>query len=200
MIRFHLFRALQPAARYPVSPLDLSFNGVRYDLTLPPRVGIAFAHLLSSGGPFHRLSQYCNVTGFDALRTGPDSFRSGRPLGAYAEFESCVESTAQGVPIGFVAQFAAADAAAARKILRSAIDGKTFTFDVVDWIFGHAPFLDYAGGFEIAHVCSYASTDEREFALDAAAGFFDDAEPNPHRPHVTRLTVWSSSPAKENCP
>jgi hypothetical protein len=189
MIRFHLFRALNPTERYPASPIDLSFNGVRYDLTLPPRVGIAFARLLSPDGPFRRLDNYCHSTGFDVFRSIPYSFETDRPLAAYAESESHIESTEQGVPIGYILQQAAANAAAAKQILLSVIQGPTLTLDVVDWLFGHAAFMDYCGGFEIAHICCYASVDERETALDAAAGVFDDAEPNLYRPHVTHLTI-----------
>ena len=189
MTRFYLFRALNPTKRYPVSPIDLSFNGVRYDLTLPPRVGITFARLLGPDGPFRRLDNYCHPTGFDVLRTIPYSFEAERAFAAYAESESRVELTEQGVPVGYVVEHAAANAAAAKKILLSIIQGPALTLDVVDWLFGHAPFMDYCGGFEIAHICCYASIDERETALDAAAGAFDDAEPNLYRPHVTHLTM-----------
>lgn len=200
MIRFHLFRALNPTERYPVSPLDLSFNGVRYDLTLPPRVGIAFARLLSPDGPYRRLDNYCHPTGFDVLRSIPYSLELERTFAAYAQSESRVESTEQGVPVGYIVQQAAANAAAAKQILLSVIQGPTLTLDVVDWLFGHAPFIDYCGGFEVAHICSYTSADEREIALDAAAGIFDDAEPNLYRPHVTHLTINKSSHTEENCP
>ena len=189
MIRFHLFRALNPTERYPASPIDLSFNEVRYDLALPPRVGIAFARLLSPDGPFHRLDSYCHPTGFDVLRTIPYSFQPDRTFAGYAECESHVESTEHGVPIGYILQQAAANAASAKQILLSVIHGPALTLDVVDWLFGYAPFMDYCGGFEIAHICCYASVDERVTALDAAAGVFDEAEPNPYRPHVTHVTI-----------
>lgn len=189
MIRFHLFRALNPTERYPASPIDLSFSGVRYDLTLPPRIGIAFARLLSADGPFLRLDDYCNPAGFDVIRSIPNSFEPEHTLAAYAESHSFDESTEQGVPVGYILQQAAANAEAAKQILLSVIQGPSLPFDVVDWLFGHAPFMDYCGGFEIAHICCYSSAEEREAALDAAAGAFDDAEPNLYNPHVTHLSI-----------
>jgi len=189
MIRFHLFRALNPTERYPVSPIDLSFSGVRYDLTLPPRVGIAFARLLSPEGYFRRLDNYCHPNGFEILRTIPYSFQPERTFAGYAESESHVESTEQGVPVGYILQQVATNAEAAKQILLSIIQGPSLPFDVVDWLFGHAPFIDYCGGFEIAHICCYSSAEERETALDAAAGALDDAEPNLYHPHVTHLST-----------
>ena len=199
MNRFHLFRALNPTTNYPASPINLCFNGVRYDLILPPRVGIAFSRQLSPKGSLKRIEDYCSPTGFDTLRTKPDSFTETRNLAAYAESDSQVETIDQGVPVGYIAQLAAANVVAAKKILMSVISGK-FTFDVVDWLFGHAPFLDYSGGFELAHVCCYASTEERETAIAAANGEFDDAEPNMYRPHVTTIRLDSPNAAMENRP
>ncbi len=200
MNRFHLFRALNPTKDYPASPIDLSFNGTRYDLTLPPRIGIAYAKLLSTEGPFHRLDNYCSPIGFDTLRTIHYSFEPDRKVAAYAECEDRFELTDQVVPVGYVMQLAAANAAAAHRILLSTIQGPTQTFDVVDWLFGHAPFIDYCGGFEIAHICCYAGVDERETAFDAAAGKYDDAEPDLYHTHVTYLNTNLSTCAKENHP
>lgn len=188
MNRFYFFRALNPTAKYPVSSIDLSVDGVRYDLSLPPRVGIAFSRLLNDKGPFKRIESFCSPSGFDLLRTSPNSFEPDIRLAAYAESEARVESIEQDVLSGHIIQRAAANAAAAKEILRSVIDGG-FTFDVIDWIFGHAPFLDYSGGFEIAHVCCYATAEERDEAFAAANGDFDDTEPDLYQPHVTTIHV-----------
>lgn len=200
MMRFHLFRALNPTERYPASPIDLSFNGVRYDLTLPPRVGIALFRLLSPEGPLLRAENYCTPFAFDVIRSLPYSFEPDRKVAAYAECEDHVEFADQVAPVGYVMQLAAANAAATHRIMLSTIQGPTQTFDVVDWLFGHAPFMDYCGGFEIAHICCYAGVDERETALDAAAGKFDAAEPNLYQPHVTYLNIDQSNQSEENRP
>jgi hypothetical protein len=171
MNRFHLFRALGPSKKYPTCPMNLSFKGVRYDLILPPRTGIEFARLLSPNGQYR-----------------------------LAELSLHIESADYGVPVGYILQQVIATPAEAKQILISAFDGETFPFDVVDWIVGHAPFLDYCGGFEVAHVCWYASDEERQTALDAAAGAFDDTEPDLYQLHVTHLNSCNSSPTEETYP
>ena len=187
MNRFYFFRGLHPSPKYPVSPLNLSLNGVDFDLSLPSRVGIAFARLLSTVGPFQRADHLCSPTRFDQLRSDPKLFGPIAKLAAYAETESRFESVEQDVLLGYIIQRAAANAAAAKKILKSAIG--MVPLDVIDWIFGHAPFLDYSGGFEITHVCCYASAEERDVAIAAANGDFDDAEPDLYQPHVTTIHV-----------
>ena len=188
MNRFYFFRAIHPTSKYPVSPLNLSLNGVDFDLSMPPRVGIAFARLLSTAGSFQRADNFCSPTRFDQLRSDSKLFGPVTKLAAYAETESRFESVEQDVLLGCIIQRGAANAAAAKKILRSVIDGG-FTFDVIDWVFGHAPFLDYSGGFEITHVCCYATAEERETANAAANGEFDDDEPDLYQPHLTTIHV-----------
>ena len=188
MTRVYFFRPLNPTAKYPASPIDLSFDGVRYDLSLPPRVGIALARLLSAKGSFKRIERFCSPTGFNQLRANPNSFEPNVRLAAYAESEIHVEAVEHDVLLGYIIQRAAGNAASAKQILKSVIDGG-FTFDVIDWIFGHAPFLDNSGGFEIAHVCCYATAEEREIAIAAANGDFDDAEPDLYQPHVTTIQL-----------
>lgn len=185
MTSLHLFRALRPTGRYPASPLNLSFDGVCYDLILPPRVGNAFVTRIGrrSGG-FRRIAALCTPATFEQVRSGPEVLKLPGKLPAYAESEALVERIEQGIPVGYVVQHAAVNAAAAKIILESAISGE-FTFDVVDWLFSHAPFLDYSGGFELARVCSYVTDDGRSRALDFAAGRFNDTELDPYRPYVT---------------
>lgn len=187
MNRQILFRALKPIAGYPFSPLDLSLNGVRYDLILPTRVGIAFKNLLSDCGPYHRLDSHCCQSSFEMLRTQPEKFASEIP--SYAETCDKQELGTADVPVGYIVQHSAANAAAAQKIQLAVIEGPPLSFDVIDWIFGHAPILEFSGGFEIAQLITYAGHDERETAIASAAGTFDEAEPNPYQPHVTRLFV-----------
>lgn len=195
MNRQFLFRALKPSLGYPISPLDLLLKGVRYDLILPTRIGIAFKNLLSEGGPYHRLDSHCCQSGFEMLRTQAEKFASEIPSHA----ETCDEQElgTSDVPVGYIVQQFAANAAAAKKIQLAVIEGPPLSFDVIDWIFGHAPVLEFSGGFEIAHVCTYAGHDEREAAIATAAGAFDEAQPNPYQPHVTRLFVEKQSRNQE---
>lgn len=187
MNRQFLFRALKPSPGYPISPLDLLLNGVRYDLILPARVGIAFKNLLIADGPYRRLDSHCCQSGFEMLRTQPEQFASNNP--SYAETNDEQELGTADVPIGYIVQYSAANASAAKKIQLAVIEGPPLSFDVIDWIFGHAPILEFSGGFEIAQFITYAGHDERETAIASAAGTFDEAEPNPYQPHVTRLFV-----------
>lgn len=196
MTRLHLFRPLNPTAKYPASPIDLSFNGIRYDLTLPPRVGIAFAQLLSPVGQFRRLDSHCNPAAFSSFSSVSPRLGSDRSA-AYAAYEFRAESNSTGVPVGYVLQRAAANAPAAKKIVLSVIQGPSLPFDVVDWLFTHAPFMDYCGGFEVAHICCYTGTEDREIALAAAAGSLDKTEPNLYQPHVTRLLIGQSGIQEE---
>ena len=195
MNRQFLFRALKPSLGYPISPLDLLLKGVRYDLILPTRIGIAFKNLLSEGGPYHRLDSHCCQSGFELLRTQPEKFASENP--SYAETCDEQELGTSDVPVGYIVQHSAANTAAAKKIQLAVIEGPTLSFDVIDWIFGHAPILEFSGGFEIAQLCTYAGHDEREAAIATAAGAFDEAEPNPYQPHVTRLFVEKQSRIQE---
>ena len=198
MTRLHLFRALNPTDKYPFSPIDLSFNGVRYDLILPPRIGITLTRLLSSDGPFRRLDNFCLPDGLDAIRSNPLSFELEQGIPAYAEYQSHVEMPEQGVPVGYIVQHAAANPVAAKQILLSIIGENSFTLDVIDWLLEHAPFIEYSGGFEVAHVCCFTNETERESALDTAAGLLDDAEPDLYQPHVTRLHIYQSTQEEEN--
>ncbi len=189
MTGLHLFRALRPTNQYPTSPLDLSFDGVRYDLILPPRVGNAFANRLGRRcGGFQRITSLCKPTSFEQVRSRPEVLKLQGKLPAYAEVESQVELVEQGIPVGYVVQYAAVNDVAATIILESVISGE-FTFDVVDWLFSHAPFLDYSGGFELARIHGYVTDDGRLRALDSAAGRYDDTEPDPYRPYVTPIPL-----------
>lgn len=196
MTRLYLFRALNPTAKYPVSMIDLAFNGIRYDLTLPPRVGIAFSRLLDPVEATGRKRMYSNPGAFSSLTSVSPNFGSARSA-SYAAYESRAESRSSGVPVGYILQRVAASTHAAKEILLSVIQGPTLPFDVTDWLLGHAPFMDYCGGFEVAHVCCYTGVEEQERALAAAAGALDDAEPSQYQLHVTRLPSRRGASAKE---
>lgn len=186
MNRLYLFRALLPTSKYPTSSLDISLNSVRYDLVLPIRVGIALSKLLGPESEFRRCNEYCTPTGFSLLRSTFRPFGANQADACYADAESRFESFKNGVLLGDILQFAAGNEAAAKTILESVIDG-TLDFDVIDWIFGHAPYLDYSGGFEIVQWISYATDDEKKIAVATACGAFDNSEPSQYQPHVTQL-------------
>ena len=184
MNRRYLFRALLPTSKYPTSSLTISLNSVRYDLILPNRVGIALSKLLGPESNFRRCDEYCSPTGFSALRTRFRPFGERQADACYATAESPTESFENGILLGDILQFAAGNETAAKSILESVIDGH-FDFDVIDWIFLHAPYLDYCGGFEILHWISYATDGEKGIAT--AGDALDNAEASQYRPHVTHL-------------
>ena len=186
MNRRYLFRALLPTSKYPTSALDISVNAVRYDLILPNRVGIALSKRVGPEGDFRRCNEYCSPTGFAALRSTFRPFAENQKDLCYAAAESRFESFNDDVLLGDILQFSAGNEAAAKSILESVIDGG-FDFDVIDWIFQHAPYLDYCGGFEILHWISYATEGEKRIAVATAGGAFDNTEASQYRPHGTHL-------------
>lgn len=101
----------------------------------------------------------------------------------------CVDADDGPLPRGYIVQHYAANAATAHCIMRAVIEGPPLPLDVIDWIFGHGPVLDYCGGFEIAHLCPFIGRDERDTAHACANGELDDGEPDTYQPHVTRLAA-----------
>lgn len=198
MMPLYLFRPLRPTSKYPRKSLDLHLNGVRYDLPLPARVWHALRKQLSPKGPFHRRVDSCSPEGIAALRADPSRLKSN--LGAYAEAEETFLVANHGMPTGHIWQQAAANPAAAKQILWSAIDGETFPFDVVMWLFQHADRLDYSGGFEICRALFFTNAFEMDLATAAAAGAFDELDADAYRPPLVVIKSANPATALETCP
>lgn len=198
MTPLYLFRPLRPTSKYPRKSLDLHLNGVRYDLPLPARVWHALKKQLSADGPFNRQNDSCCPKGMSALRADPRLLKDN--FGTYAEAEESHLVADQGMPTGHICQQAAANAAAAKQILWSSIDGETFPFDVVMWLFQHADRLDYSGGFEIARAFFFTNAFEMDLATAAVAGAFDELDADAYRPPL--VVIQSANPATplETCP
>lgn len=175
-------------ADYPKSPLDLLFDDLRYDYVLPIQAGIEITQLLLPTGPFRCLDQYCSQQGFEALRMLPAEFLPTQNDPFCAEAGTCIDVLDDRLPRGYIVQRYAANAVAAKRILRAVIEGPLLSVWVIDWLLGHAPLLDYCGGFEITHLCPFVGDDERDTALAAASGLLDGDVPETYSPHLTRLT------------
>jgi hypothetical protein len=172
MIRFDLFRALEPDQKYPMPPLDVKFRDVSYDLPLPPPVGDVFGELLRPGGPFLKLDNYCDRIGIDALRFRPERFEDEHSFGSYALSRTRVRAVRHGVEMGYVVLQAAASQIAATKITEFARKGR-FLPEASDWITTNAHFLVQSGGFEMVRVFYYFNDEERQ-AVEEIFGLFGD--------------------------
>lgn len=163
MIRLDLFRALNPTADYPSSPLNLSLNGVKYDLLLPPAIADVLSRNASLDNGLVRLDKFCDQLGFDQLRRTPQAFHSlaaGKP--AYADAETALELRDTRVPSGYLARFVAVSLPPVLSIIDVIQHLKIVEPGVAIYIRENPRSFRECGGFEVARVVYYFNEVERE--------------------------------------
>ena len=190
MIRYDLFRALNPDDKYPHTPFDVKLNSLRYDLPLPPPVGDVLLDLLSPKGPFRRLHGRCTPAGIEILRTSPDAFESERGVPSYAESEVVVEATPGRLVMGYVLHQVAASAATASEIARRAAEGGFSDVAAAEWITQNCIFFQHCGGFELACVPYYFNTDEKDVVFSFVDGAVCRTEPKARAEQPSRFGMF----------
>lgn len=161
MIRFNLFRALNPDEEYPNTLLNVSLREVKFDLPLPPTVCDALLEVLLRSGNFARIGKLCSPTGMQKIRSEPEAFDAATALPTFAGCEVIEDVTEPGLEIGYTLDMIAVNASAARKILHLAVEGGTFDEEVDVWIVNRIAYFTYCGGFEIARLLYYTDADEQ---------------------------------------
>jgi len=163
MIRFDLFRALTPTAKYPKSPLDLALNGVQYDLALPDYVADVLANNASLKNGIARIDKFCNLAGIEHVRKSPQDFHAlaaGSP--AYARTETSLELHNDWMRSGRVAQLVIVSLPPIDTVIDVLQHLKIVEPGVSRYIRKNPHFFMHCGGFELARVVYYFTDSERE--------------------------------------
>lgn len=168
MIRFDFFRALSPSSDYPNTPLNLTFDEVKYDLVLPDYVSDVLITNASLDNGLSRLDKYCNREGFCRLRNSPQEFQAlaaGMPAFANAEF--AFDACNDGVPSGYIARFVAISLPPITTIIDVLHHLKIVEPGVQKYIRQNPKYFKEAGAFEVARVVYYFNEqDQRDLRTD----------------------------------
>lgn len=176
MIRYDLFRAIDPDDKFPSTPFNVRMNNLSYNLPLPQHVGDALSDLLSPKGPFFRLDGKCNPDGIYILSNRPKAFDQQRTIPSYAEATTRIETNYGGPLMGYVLQQGVASKLTAAEIARFALEGGIEP-EATDWIMKNSMFFYHCGGFEFARVSYYFNADEKNVVYTIVDGAVNYPEP-----------------------
>lgn len=178
MLTLCAFTALAPSTSYPMSPFEMTLEGVRYELPLPVFVGEAIVGTIKAPKlGFRRLADFCTLDGLELLRSKLSrlDFEAGNSP-AYADAELWMERTGErDEPLkGSILNRTIMSSKGALSLLKLAENTDIFGTDVADYLIRREAFLRHCGGFEMLRARYYLDSVERAAALRT----LDDSQPN----------------------
>ena len=162
MIRYDVFRAVNPDESYPNTLFNVSIRKLKYDLPLPPYVCDELIKALTQSEKFERVEKFCSPLGLQKVRSELLSLETANRSPAYAGCKVLEDITEPELVNGYVLDLIAVNESAVREILRLAIEEQVFTDEVDAWIINHGSFFRYCRGFEIARMFFYADAEEKD--------------------------------------
>lgn len=161
MLRYDVFRALNPTEDYPVSLFSVVIRGVPYDLALPPEVcDLIFES--NCGSKYERIDQLCSPNGFARLRENPALLDHPDDLPAFAGCEVREDTTGPDTVTGYTLHLLAFNEEVVRSLFMRPVERGSLADKASHWVKEHFYHLLYSGGFEVARYLCYTSSAEKK--------------------------------------